>query len=84
MHVHDIARADEWMLARRALVEDLTRLRAQLYSDPCELPWLVEPALAFEAATGIPLAVLFGTSEESTRVWSSLFDQLEGYLRTLN
>jgi predicted dithiol-disulfide oxidoreductase (DUF899 family) len=30
---------DEWRAARNALVAELTRLRDQLTTDPCALPW---------------------------------------------
>ena len=83
MHAHDINRADEWVAARRTLLEDLTRLRAQLYADPCELPWLAEPVLAGVAAE-MPPWLLLGSPEESAAAWSGLFDQLDGYLRTLH
>jgi predicted dithiol-disulfide oxidoreductase (DUF899 family) len=82
MHIHETVRADEWVVARQALVEDLTRLRHQLYADPCDLPWVrATPAFAFD---GLALAALFGTPEQSAQAWSGMFDKLEGYLRTLN
>jgi hypothetical protein len=33
------ASRDEWRAARNALVAELTRLRDQLTTDPCALPW---------------------------------------------
>jgi predicted dithiol-disulfide oxidoreductase (DUF899 family) len=85
MHVQDISRADEWVVARHALVEELTRLRSQLYADPCALPWLHDaPDDPFEAGDDMPLALLFGAPEDSTAGWGNLFDRLDGYLRTLN
>ena len=82
MNIHEIVRAEEWVMARQALVEDLTRLRHQLYADPCDLPWVrAASAFAFDGAT---LAALFGGPEQSAQAWSGMFDRLEGYLRTVN
>jgi hypothetical protein len=83
MHAHDINRTDDWVGARRTLLQDLTRLRTQLYADPSELPWLVEPALP-NLAAGLPLRLLFASPEESAAAWSGLFDRLDGYLHTLH
>jgi hypothetical protein len=84
MHVQHISGADEWVAARRAVIEELTRLRSQLYADPGALPWLgTMPDDACETAL-MSFALLFGAPEHSAPAWSNLFDRLDGYLHTLN
>jgi predicted dithiol-disulfide oxidoreductase (DUF899 family) len=84
MHCQDVVRAEDWVVARRALLEDLARLRHQLYADPRDLPWVGGgQTIARRATNGMPLA-LFGAPEQAAEAWSTLFDNLEGYLRTLN
>ena len=83
MHIHEIVRGEEWVVARQALVEELTRLRDQLYADPCDVPWVRAASFACNTSNGF-LDGLFGGPEHSAHGWSALFDKLEGYLRAMN
>ncbi len=49
-----VARTD-WVAARMALVEDLTRLRDQLNLEPSALPWIMTSAPATGTRPATPL-----------------------------
>jgi hypothetical protein len=78
MQIQNISRAEEWVVARRALVEELTRLRSQLYADPCALPRRHEAPDDGVETADLPLALLSGASDHAARGWTRLLDRLEG------
>jgi hypothetical protein len=86
MDIHRAVCPEEWVVARKALVDELTRLRDRLYADPCELPWVRgERTLAFGAANDmVPFAGLFAGLERASDSWTGLFDKLERYLQAIN
>jgi predicted dithiol-disulfide oxidoreductase (DUF899 family) len=82
MDGHGIASPEEWVAARKTLVQELTRLRDRFVSGGFELPWAtVETTFAFDTPNGMEApAGLFDGGARHAHVWTGLLDKLERYL----
>jgi predicted dithiol-disulfide oxidoreductase (DUF899 family) len=76
MDGHGIASPEEWVVARKALVSELTRLRDQFGAGGFDLPWA-----AFNAPNEMEaLAGLFAGRGRRAFGLTDLLDKLERYL----